>query len=169
MKFRLPWFWYRLALVVVILDQFVKLLVNLNLVEGMPVRIFGLLDFTLQYNNGAAFSFLHDAGGWQRYLFSGIAVTVSAVLMVWMARLQRSQALLLGSLTLILGGAVGNLIDRLRFGHVVDFISVHYGEHYFPAFNLADSAISIGAALLLLDMLINPQHHDKSARKQLHD
>jgi signal peptidase II len=164
MKLYLPWAWYRIALVIVVLDQLVKLAVNIKLQYGVPVEILPVFNLTLQHNSGAAFSFLHDAGGWQRWFFAGIALIVSAVLTVWMARLPRTQRLLLASLTLILGGAIGNLIDRLRFGYVVDFISVHYGEHYFPAFNVADSAITIGAGLMLLDMLLNPQHHGKEGR-----
>lgn len=170
MKLRLPQLWYRLALVVVILDQLVKRLVTAKLEYGVPVVIWPVFDLTLQHNTGAAFSFLHDAGGWQRWFFTGVAVVVSAVLALWMARLRRDQRLLLGSLALILGGAVGNLIDRIRFGYVVDFISVHWGGHYFPAFNIADSAITVGAGLLLLDMLLNPQHHGKSStRNKLHE
>ena len=154
--------WYRLALIVVILDQLLKRVVSMQLDYGVPVQIWPVLDLTLQHNTGAAFSFLHDAGGWQRWFFTGIAVIVSAMLAVWMARLRRDQHLLLCGLALILGGAVGNLIDRVRFGYVVDFIAAHWGEHYFPAFNLADSGITIGAGLLLLDMLFNPHHHGKS-------
>lgn len=155
--------WYRLAVVVVMLDQLSKLLASRTLFYGVPVEILPVFNFTLQHNTGAAFSFLHDAGGWQRWLFTGIAAVVSLVLAVWIARTERRQYLLLSGLTLILGGAVGNLIDRVRYGYVVDFISVHYGDWYFPAFNIADSAISIGACLLLFDMFKNPHNHGKKA------
>jgi signal peptidase II len=98
---------------------------------------------------------LHDAGGWQRFFFSGIAALISAMLLVWLYRLHPGQRLLALSLALILGGAIGNLWDRLVLGYVVDFISVHYHERYFPAFNIADSAISVGAVLMLVDSFFN--------------
>jgi signal peptidase II len=164
-KTRLPLLWYRLAVIVVIVDQLVKRWVSVTLQFQPPIRLLPVLELTYAENTGAAFSFLHDAGGWQRWFFSGIALSVGAGIAIWMARLKAEQRLLLASLALILGGAVGNLIDRMRFGHVVDFISVHWEMHYFPAFNVADSAITIGAALLLLDMVLHPQHHG-SQRKE---
>jgi signal peptidase II len=130
-----------------------------------PIKLLPVLELTYAENTGAAFSFLHDAGGWQRWLFAAIALIVAIAVAVWMARLQRSQRLLLASLALILGGAIGNLVDRLRFGYVVDFISAHWGEHYFPAFNIADSAITIGAGFMLLDMMLNPHHHNSTAKE----
>ena len=147
---RLMW-WYGLALVVIALDQYTKVLASDALEYGRPVAVFSWFNLTLQYNTGAAFSFLSDAGGWQRYFFSAVALVISAVLVVWMYRIPRTQWLLALSLGLILGGALGNLWDRLVLGYVVDFISVHYGGRYFPAFNLADSAISVGAACMLID------------------
>jgi signal peptidase II len=164
-KTRLPMNWYRLAIIVVIVDQLVKRWVSVTLQFQPPIRLLPVLELTYAENTGAAFSFLHDAGGWQRWFFSGIALSVGAGIAIWMARLKAEQRLLLASLALILGGAIGNLIDRMRFGHVVDFISVHWGMHYFPAFNVADSAITIGAGLLLLDMVLHPQHHG-SQRKE---
>ncbi len=163
-KTTLPLGWYRIAVMVVIVDQIAKRWATENLLEGVPKVIWPVFDLSLAYNRGAAFSFLHDAGGWQRWLFTGIALVASIGVAIWMARIKSTQNLLLGSLTLVLGGAVGNLIDRLRFGHVVDFISVHWGQHYFPAFNIADAAISVGAALLLLDMLVNPHHHNDAQK-----
>lgn len=163
-KTRLPLGWYRFAVVVVIVDQIAKLWATMTLQYGIPKVILPVFNFTLQHNTGAAFSFLHDAGGWQRWLFSAIALIVGVALMVWMARLKRGQTLLMTSLALVLGGALGNVVDRLRFGYVVDFISVHYADYYFPAFNVADSAITIGAGLLLLDMLLNPHHHSSSEK-----
>jgi signal peptidase II len=147
---------------VVIVDQLAKRWATESLLEGVPRVISSVFDLSLAYNKGAAFSFLHDAGGWQRYLFTAIALVASIGVAIWMARIKSTQNLLLGSLALVLGGAVGNLIDRVRFGHVVDFISVHWDQHYFPAFNIADTAISVGAALLLLDMLLHPQHHNSA-------
>ena len=169
MKSRLPMMWYRLALVVIILDQLAKRVVTLQLDYGVPVKILPVFDLTLQHNSGAAFSFLHDAGGWQRWFFAVIAAAVSVAIAVWMYRLRRDQHLLLSGLALILGGAIGNLIDRIRFGYVIDFLSVHWNEHMFPAFNIADSAITIGAGLLLLDMFINPHHHKSSAQGKINE
>ncbi|WP_232059085.1 signal peptidase II [Kineobactrum salinum] len=143
--------WYLLALTVVVLDQLTKGLADQYLQYGTPVPLTPWFNLTLQYNSGAAFSFLSDAGGWQRYLFSVVAGMISLVLIVWLSRLSRGQYLLGLALALILGGAIGNLWDRLVLGHVIDFISVHYGGYYFPAFNLADSAITVGAVCMILD------------------
>jgi signal peptidase II len=110
-----------------------------------------VLEITRYHNTGAAFSFLADAAGWQRWLFTALAIIVSTALVVWLRRIDRGDTALASSVALILAGALGNVIDRLRLGHVIDFIHFHWGEHYFPAFNVADSAITIGAALLLLD------------------
>jgi signal peptidase II len=157
---RLPMNWYRLAVLVIIVDQLTKVWVTKTLEYNDPKVILPFFDIVLHHNTGAAFSFLHDAGGWQSWLFSGIALVVGAGIMVWMARLKRGQTLLMASLALVLGGAIGNVIDRLRFGYVVDFLSVHYADIYrFPTFNIADAAITIGAALMLLDMVRNPQNH----------
>jgi signal peptidase II len=146
------WKWLPLTLGVVVLDQGTKewMVQHFRLLES--VHLLPVLDITLMFNTGAAFSFLSDASGWQKWLFVGLALVVGVAILGWLRRLKaRSQALLCCSLTLILGGALGNVIDRLRIGHVVDFISAHWGYHYFPAFNVADSAITIGAILLLLD------------------
>ena len=106
---------------------------------------------TLMHNTGAAFSFLSDAGGWQRWFLSAVAIGVSVFLVIWLKRLTDTQKLQATALALILGGAIGNVIDRLWLGHVVDFIQVYYDEWYWPAFNIADSAITIGAVLILYD------------------
>lgn len=150
----LAWRWYLLALVIVALDQFTKGLASSELVYGRPVAVFSWFNLTLQHNTGAAFSFLSDAGGWQRWFFTVVAVVISAALVVWLSLAERGQWLLALSLALILGGAVGNLWDRLSLGYVVDFISVHYGGWYFPAFNIADSAITVGAGCMLLDSFL---------------
>jgi signal peptidase II len=114
-----------------------------------------VLELMRLHNTGAAFSFLSDADGWQRWLFIGLGVAVSAGILVWLRRLPaKGQGMLAAGLSLIVGGALGNVIDRVLHWHVIDFIRVHYGEHYFPAFNVADSAITIGAALIVLDNLI---------------
>ncbi|MEQ8801558.1 signal peptidase II [Haliea sp.] len=146
--------WYALALLIIVLDQLAKGMAEQYLEYGRPLVLTSWFNLTLQYNPGAAFSFLSDAGGWQRYFFSAIAVMISAILVVWLYRLPATQRLLPLSLALILGGAIGNLWDRVVLGHVVDFISVHYGGYFFPAFNIADSAITVGAALMILDSLL---------------
>ncbi len=151
----LRWLW--IAALVVALDLLTKWLAleQLQLYQQVPV-IDGLFSFTLAYNRGAAFSFLAGAGGWQRWFFTAIAIGVSTMLVIWMARLPRSKRLEAIALALILGGAMGNLYDRIMHGHVVDFILVHWQQSwFFPAFNIADSAITIGAALLILDMFIS--------------
>ncbi|MDX1733389.1 MAG: signal peptidase II [Halioglobus sp.] len=152
--------WYGLALLVIVLDQYTKGLASSSLQYGVPERVFPWFNLTLQHNTGAAFSFLSDAGGWQRYFFTVVASVISAVLVVWLYLLPRGQRLLALSLGLILGGALGNLWDRVTLGYVVDFISVHYGGYYFPAFNIADSAITVGAVCMLLDSFLAP---DKQA------
>jgi signal peptidase II len=140
-----------LTALVIGLDQLSKALIQKFLQLNQAVVILPVLDITRVNNVGAAFSFLSDASGWQRWLFSVLAMVVSAGLLWWLRRIDPRSRLLASAVALILGGALGNLIDRLRLGHVVDFVSAHWGPHYFPAFNVADSAITIGAALLLLD------------------
>ena len=146
--------WYGLAVVLILLDQYTKGLASGALEYGRPVPIFPWFNLTLQHNTGAAFSFLSDAGGWQRYFFSVLAFVISAALIIRLYTVPRGQWLFALSLSLILAGALGNVWDRVALGYVVDFISVHYDRHYFPAFNRADSAISVGAACLLLDSFI---------------
>jgi signal peptidase II len=147
------WRWLPLALGVIVLDQGTKAWMVQHFRIYETVHVLPVLDITLMFNTGAAFSFLSDASGWQKWVFIALALGVGVAILAWLRRLQaRSQGLLCCSLTLILGGALGNVIDRLRIGHVVDFISAHWGRgYYFPAFNVADSAITIGAILLLLD------------------
>lgn len=148
---RAIWWAYALALLVLILDQGSKAVAQSLLDYARPVPVFSWFNLILHYNEGAAFSFLSNAGGWQRWLFTGLALVVSGVLAAWIWRLPRGQVLLGTALALVLGGALGNAIDRVLLGHVVDFISVHYAGRYFPTFNIADSAISVGAVLLLFD------------------
>jgi signal peptidase II len=147
------WRWLPLTLGVIVLDQATKAWMVHHFRMYDSVHVLPVLDITLLFNTGAAFSFLSDASGWQKWLFVVLALGVGLAILGWLRRLRaRSQAWLCCSLTLILGGALGNVIDRLRIGHVVDFILVHWARtYYFPAFNVADSAITIGAALLLLD------------------
>lgn len=143
--------WLLIAVVVVVLDLWTKSLASAALPYGQPVSIFPVLDFTLLHNRGAAFSFLTAAGGWQRWLFIGIAVAVSVLLVAWIYRLKPGEGWMAVALSLILGGALGNLYDRVTLGYVVDFIHVHWGMRYFPSFNLADSAITVGAIMVLID------------------
>jgi signal peptidase II len=145
--------WLLLAVLVIVLDQISKAAASHFLEYARPVALLPWFDLTLHHNSGAAFSFLSNAGGWQRWLFAALAIAVSVMLVLWLWRLPPSQRLLALGLALVLGGALGNLVDRLWLGYVVDFISVHYRGHYFPTFNIADAAISCGAAAVLLDGL----------------
>lgn len=146
--------WIALALAIMLADQATKWAI----VEWVPVfgkvPINGFLNLTHQHNSGAAFSFLADAAGWQRWFFVVLAAGVSSVLAVWIWRIRNEgPALLAAALALVLGGALGNVIDRIRLGYVTDFIQVWFGNWAFPSFNVADAAISIGAALLIIDSL----------------
>ena len=145
--------WLAIALIVIVLDQFAKTLIlgSFQLNESREVTLF--FNVVRVHNTGAAFSFLAGASGWQRWFFIGLG-TLAAVVLVWMLRRHGGQRLFAWALSLILGGALGNVIDRLLHGYVVDFIQVHHRSWTFPSFNVADSAISIGAALLLLDELL---------------
>jgi signal peptidase II len=143
--------WLTVSAIVIALDQLTKHIALAELQPYAPHAVIpGLLNWTLAFNTGAAFSFLHDAGGWQRWLFSALAITVSLVLIVWLRRLPRGDWRTALPLSLVIGGALGNLIDRVRFGHVTDFIEVYYGQWSWPAFNIADSAICVGAVLLIV-------------------
>ena len=147
--------WYVLALVIIIVDQWTKWLAETNLTFHDPVPVIEpFLNWTLAYNYGAAFSFLADAGGWQKWFFSGLALVMSLFLIIYLIKAPRKATLLSLGLAMVLGGAVGNLIDRLLHGHVIDFIHVHYADvwHY-PIFNIADVGISLGVLLIVIDML----------------
>lgn len=154
---RQAWLWYLLALLVVVLDQLSKLWASSVLSYGEPVPLTSFFNFTLLHNPGAAFSFLSDAGGWQRWFFAGLAIVVSVLLVVWIARSQQSGRRETFALAFILGGALGNLYDRIEFGYVVDFIVVHYRDYFWPAFNLADAAITLGAFILIADMFLTKE------------
>ncbi|WP_039912462.1 signal peptidase II [Cellvibrio mixtus] len=147
------WLWYAVAIVIVLLDQASKHAIEAAFEYGETKVFTSFFNFTLAYNTGAAFSFLADAGGWQRWFFGIIAIVASVLLTVWIARVAATKVREAFALAFILGGAVGNLYDRIVHGHVVDFIVVHYQDNYWPAFNLADSAITLGAAVLIIDML----------------
>ncbi len=138
------------AAVLVIADQWTKLAISSNLRYGESVAITSFFNLVLVYNKGAAFSFLSDAGGWQRVFFIGIT-SAAIIVLTWLIAKHHEEKLFRWGLTLILGGAIGNLIDRIAYGHVIDFLDFHYAGWHFWAFNVADSAISVGAALLILD------------------
>src|SRR5262245_42300309 len=149
------WRWLPLTIGVILLDQYTKKLIVDHIDLGHGFAVLPVLDIIHARNTGAAFSMLAGASGWQRWFFTALAIGVATALIVWLGKLKaRSQALLACSLSLILAGALGNVIDRLFRGTVVDFIYVHWKEHDFPAFNVADSSITIGAALLILDVLL---------------
>ncbi len=145
----LKWLW--LSLIALILDQWSKwwIISTMHLYQSIPV----IPHFNLTYvhNTGAAFSFLSDAGGWQRWLFAGLAIIISIVLLVWLIRLKPGEKFLAISISLVLGGALGNLVDRILFGYVIDFLDVYYQNWHWPAFNIADSAICVGVFLMFLE------------------
>lgn len=144
-----PWLGLLIAVAIILLDQWTKHIAVTELVFRSPYRVTAWFDWMLTYNTGAAFSFLADAGGWQRWFLAVVAAAVSSFIVVWLFRLAPEDRGLMVPLGLILGGGVGNLIDRVSLGYVVDFISWHYRDWYWPAFNVADSAISVGAAAWL--------------------
>jgi len=147
------WLWLGVALITLLLDQLTKIAVvgAFQLGEALPITSF--FNLVRVHNPGAAFSFLADAGGWQRWFFTGLGVLAAGV-MVYLLRMHAGQTLFCLALSLLLGGAVGNVIDRLLYSHVIDFLDFYYGTWHFPAFNVADSAITVGAGLLILDELL---------------
>jgi len=157
----LIWLW--LSALVIVLDQLVKFVVVEALQPYVPYPVIpGILNWTLAFNTGAAFSFLADQQGWQRWFFTLLALVVSAILAMWLRRTPRNDWRTALPLAFVIGGALGNLIDRIRFGYVVDFIQVYIGNWPFPSFNIADSAISVGAVLLVFFGLFA---HEKTASK----
>lgn len=146
--------WLAIAMLIIGLDQASKLAIEHFMQFGQTIPVLPGFNLVLTYNPGAAFSFLADAGGWQRHFFTVLAIVVSGVL-TWQLKKNPAPSLQSWSMTLILGGAIGNVIDRIYLGHVIDFIQVYYKVHYWPAFNIADSAITVGAVLMVLDSLRN--------------
>jgi signal peptidase II len=147
------WLWLGVALIIFLLDQLTKIAIvgAFQLGESLPITSF--FNLVRVHNAGAAFSFLADAGGWQRWFFTGLGV-VAAMVMVYLLRMHAGQTLFCLALSLLLGGAVGNVVDRVLYSHVIDFLDFYYGTWHFPAFNVADSAITMGACLLILDELL---------------
>jgi signal peptidase II len=155
--------WLLLSFLIVLADQVSKSWITSHYGEFEFTTVLPILDITRMHNVGAAFSFLAGASGWQRWLFIGLALVVSIGIIVWLYRMPRSHRLLAAGLSLVLGGAIGNVIDRIRLGAVVDFIHFHWDRAYFPAFNIAESAITVGAACLLLDALLEPKRTSAKA------
>ena len=147
------WLWLGLAALVVAIDQFSKAWIVGNFALHHSQDVTSWFNLVRAHNSGAAFSFLAGASGWQRWFFVALG-TVASVFIVWMLKKHPTQKLFCFAVTMILGGAVGNVVDRLQHGHVVDFIQLHYAGWYFPAFNLADSALPLGAVCLILDEIL---------------
>ncbi len=147
----LRWLW--LSLLVIVLDQLSKQWFESSFMLFETVHVLPVFNLTLTYNYGAAFSFLGDQSGWQRWFLAAVSAGVTVVLVSWLRGLKRHEGITALSLALIIGGAVGNLIDRLLFGRVIDFLDFHIGQHHWPAFNVADSAITLGVALMVYELL----------------
>lgn len=148
-------------MLVIVLDLGTKALASAMLAYGQPVELLPFFNLTLLHNTGAAFSFLAGHDGWQRWLFALIAIGASIGLTIWLTRLKAHETLMAAALALIIGGALGNLYDRLVLGYVVDFLSFHWQRYYFPAFNLADTAITLGAIALIVESLRDARRQRK--------
>lgn len=149
--------WLLVSVAVIALDLWTKALAVANLELYQPVPVFDHFNLMLAHNPGAAFSFLAGAGGWQRWFFAMIAVVITTIMVAWISRLRRDERWLAIGLALVIGGALGNLWDRITLGYVVDFLDFWWGSYHFPAFNIADSAITVGAVMLTVDMIRNPK------------
>lgn len=159
--------WYALAALVLALDLITKNMASSALRYGEPVVITEFFNFTLLHNTGAAFSFLSEAGGWQRWFFALIAAGVGVFIVLWLHRLARRDAWQSLGLSLVLGGALGNLWDRVTLGYVVDFVQLHYHEYYWPAFNVADSGITLGAGILIVNSLFGDKERKRVVQRQI--
>ena len=161
--------WIVLAVLAIVLDQWTKWIASTYLNYADPQPVLPFLNWTLLHNYGAAFSFLSDAGGWQRYIFTSLAGIVSVIFVFWLMRMPKDLKVLPIAIALILGGALGNLIDRVALGYVVDFIHVYYNDSHFPAFNIADSAITLGTILMLIDTFFLEGKRNQKAQVASHD
>lgn len=157
-KAMLRWLW--LAVLVIVIDLGTKAMATAWLSYGQPVPVMPLFNLTLLHNTGAAFSFLAGADGWQRWFFVILALVVSGVLVRWLSTLRQHETWMAIAIVLILGGALGNVYDRIVHGYVVDFFHFYWGGYHFPAFNIADTAITIGAVMMIIDMFRNPSSSD---------
>ncbi len=157
-KSQLKWLW--ISLLIVGLDQVAKLVAEAQLPFRQLVNVIPYFDWYLTHNPGAAFSFLADAGGWQRWFFAITSIVISTIIVIWLKKLERDDKLTAIALCLILGGAIGNLIDRIYLGYVIDYVQVWLGTYPWPAFNIADAAISIGAAILILSSFTGTQNKE---------
>ena len=151
---KLRWLW--LAGLVIVLDLGTKALASSMLTYGVPVPVMPMFNFTLLHNTGAAFSFLAGESGWQRWFFVTLAAVVSVVLFRWLKTLQANETWSAIAIVLILGGALGNVYDRVVHGYVVDFLHFYWNDYHFPAFNIADTAITIGAGMMIIDIFRQP-------------
>ena len=149
-----------ISIIAVVLDQWTKQAVVDSMQLYQSIEIMPFFNFTYVHNYGAAFSILYDAGGWQRYFLAAIAIAVSCLIVWWLRITTRQQILLPVAFSFILGGAIGNVYDRIMHGYVIDFLDFYYGTYHWPAFNIADSAIFIGAVLLIIDMFVNKEAND---------
>lgn len=152
------WPWFFVSIGVILVDQFSKMWAMMDLLPYQPKAVLPMVNLTLAFNTGAAFSFLHHSGQWHQWFFACFSFAMSVGISVWILRLQSNARLQLLAFSLILGGAIGNLIDRLRLGYVIDFIDVYYQTHHWPIFNFADSAIVLAALILLYDLWKNARH-----------
>lgn len=155
----MKWLW--LSGVVLILDQLSKVWIDTNMSLYQSIPVFPGFSITYAHNYGAAFSFLSDAGGWQRWFFAVLAAGISLGLIIYLKQLKSNETLLAVSLSLILGGAIGNLIDRVLYGYVIDFLDVYYQAYHWPIFNIADSAITVGVALMLYESIESKDEHEE--------
>ena len=153
--------WYILSAFVVLADQLTKNIVTENFLYGENLNVFSGVNLILIHNAGAAFSFLSEAGGWQRWLFLLISSIVSIILAAWLYRLKKTQFFMSLSLSLILGGAIGNLIDRIFLGYIIDFIDIFYKSYHWPVFNIADASITLGVAIFIINNLVVSKNVDK--------
>ncbi len=150
--------WLLLSFLVVVLDQLTKLWAQSALQYHQPIPVMPMFNLTLAYNTGAAFSFLSDAGGWQRWFFIVLTLIICGIILRWIWNMRAQERLHAAALALILGGAIGNLIDRVWLGYVIDFIDIYYQRYHWPIFNIADSAITVGVILLMYDLFVNQRH-----------
>ncbi len=158
--------WFALSLIIILLDQLSKYIAVDIIPLYESIEVLPFFNWTLLYNEGAAFSFLSDQGGWQRWFFIILSTIVTTVLAIWLFRLKDDEQSIALSLSLIIGGAIGNLIDRVLLGHVVDFIHLHYQEYYWPAFNVADSAITVGVVIMIVDSLFFAQKREDQREEE---